>query len=177
MNKPINFLAIACCFTLSASPAYAEPRAHGEHMFDSMTDEHMPGAHMSAGRMHEQMEDRHFKEMDTNGDGVVSKAEFDAAHDKHFKELDANGDGNLTLDEMRAGHKQAIEEIQRKRFDEADLNHDGALTREESKKIPMLSRHFKAADTNKDGKVTREEFDAAMEKMRKKRDNKEHADW
>ena len=74
MKKTIHYLAAISCFALSASlgaaQAHAEPMGH---------DEHMSGDHRAGGQMHEQMEDKHFKEMDTNGDGMVSKAEFDAA--------------------------------------------------------------------------------------------------
>ncbi len=166
MNKAIKYLAIVSCFALSASQVYAEPMEHNEHMSVE---------HMSGGPIHEQMEDKHFKEMDTNGDGMISKAEFDAAHDKHFKEMDTNGDGKLSPDEMKAGHQKMMEQGKNKHFDEADANHDGALTREEAKNMPMLSKHFDEVDTNKDGKVTREELDAAMEKMRKKHDEKPHS--
>lgn len=172
MKKTINYLAIVSCFALSASLAHAEAKGHGEHLFDDMRGDQKPG-----DQMHGQMEDKHFKEMDSNGDGMVSKAEFDAAHDKHFKEMDTNGDGQLSPDEMRAGHKAMMEQGKNKRFDEADANHDGALTREEAKKMPMVSKHFDELDTNKDGKITREELDAAMEKMRKKHDKKQPSGW
>ncbi|MBI3480939.1 MAG: EF-hand domain-containing protein [Nitrosomonadales bacterium] len=175
MSKPIHYFAIAFCFALGASLASAEPSAHGEHMYDSMHDEHQSGDRMPG--MHEHMEDQHFKDMDSNGDGMVSKAEFDAAHDKHFKDMDSNGDGKLSPEEMRAGHKEMLEQGKNKRFDAADINHDGALTREEAKKMPMLSKHFDEVDANKDGKVTREELDAAMEKMRNKRDGKQRSGW
>lgn len=168
MKKIINYFAVVSCFALIASLAHAEPKGHGEHMYDDMHGDRTAGG---------QMEDKHFKEMDTNGDGMVSKAEFDAAHDKHFKNMDTNGDGQLSRDEMKAGHKAMMEQGKNKRFGEADANRDGVLTREEAKKMPMLSKHFDEVDTNKDGKVTREELDAAMEKMRNKHDGKESANW
>lgn len=50
--------------------------------------------------MHDKM--GHWKEADTNGDGVISKQEFMAEQEKRFKEIDTNGDGNISQDEMQA---------------------------------------------------------------------------
>lgn len=43
---------------------------------------------------------------DTNGDGLVSRQEFQAASDKRFDRMDKNGDGVLSEDErpQRRGH-------------------------------------------------------------------------
>jgi Ca2+-binding EF-hand superfamily protein len=148
MIKPLHYSVSVFCFALGA------PLAHA--------------AATGVAPMYEQMESQHFKEMDTDADGMVSKAEYDANHDKHFKAMDTNGDGKLSPDEMRAGHKEAANESMKKRFDEADANHDGALTREETKKSPMLYRHFDEMDANHDGKVTKEEMDMATEYWRRK---------
>ncbi len=40
--------------------------------------------------------------MDTNKDGVVSKAEFDKMHQDKFKKMDANNDGKITKEEKKA---------------------------------------------------------------------------
>ncbi len=52
-----------------------------------------------------------FPKMDTNGDGMVSKEEHDAAGTKMFAEADTNGDGNVSMDEMKAMKKKEIEEM------------------------------------------------------------------
>ena len=46
--------------------------------------------------------DAHFKLMDANGDGQVTRAEHNAAARKMFTEADANRDGTLTAAEMDA---------------------------------------------------------------------------
>ena len=43
-----------------------------------------------------------FALMDADGDGVLSLAEFQAAHERIFKAMDSNKDGKLTLEEMQA---------------------------------------------------------------------------
>ena len=39
--------------------------------------------------------------MDTDGDGAVSLAEYQAAHERMFKAMDADKDGKLTIQEAR----------------------------------------------------------------------------
>src|SRR5665811_1751655 len=124
------------------------------------------------GQHHGQMDGMMFKKLDTNGDGVISKAEFNAFNAKHFKELDTNKDGKLTLEELQGGQNQTGQSPEMghgdgtthldQRFNAADANHDGGLDREEAKDMPMLSQYFDEVDTNKDGKVTRQEYFDAM---------------
>lgn len=46
---------------------------------------------------------RHMMEkIDTNGDGVISKAEFMAAHEEKFTKMDTDGNGELSADELKA---------------------------------------------------------------------------
>ena len=164
----ISCFAISC-FAFGASMAHADSKESPGKMRQQMHGDQMPG------QMHGEMKEKMFKEMDTNGDGAISEAEFNAFHAKRFKEMDANGDGKITYEEMEAGHKKMMEKAKGRRFDEADTNHDGVLTREEAGKMPMLSKHFDEVDANKDGKVTREELDAAMEKWRHDHDAKKHS--
>ena len=46
-----------------------------------------------------------FEKMDTNKDGSVTKAEFDAMHQAHFEKMDGNKDGAVSADEMKAFHE------------------------------------------------------------------------
>ena len=147
MRNIINFAAITTLFFLCNAALHADEAKEKWKMKD--------------GGMKE-----HFKEMDTNKDGAVSKAEFDIAHDKHFADMDNNGDGKLTHDEMRAGHKESRKKRMESRFDKADANTDGMLSRDEVASVPRLLKRFDEIDTSKDGQVSREELEAAMQRRR-----------
>ncbi len=111
-----------------------------------------------------------FERMDANGDGVVTRQEFEAFTKKQFDEMDANHDGKITreeLDAAREKHGALMREQFNKRFDEADANHDGALSKEEAQKLPHIAQHFDEIDANHDGKVTRDEIGAYMMKQQR----------
>jgi Ca2+-binding EF-hand superfamily protein len=121
-----------------------------------------------------------FKEMDKNGDGVISKQEFDAFHSAHFKEMDANHDGKITREEMDAAHKKMMEKCDVRpdaRFDEVDINHDGLLSKDEAEiGMPMVFKHFDEIDSNKDGKISKDELNDYMKKMHEKMHGKHGAE-
>lgn len=146
MKKGCVYFAMASSFVLGSFPALAEPDS--QH-----------------GQMHGQMEEQMFKEADTNSDGAISKAEFNAFQSRYFKKMDTNGDGKITHDEMEAGHNKIRESGTThldRRFNAADANHDGELDRTEAESMPMLAMYFDEVDANKDGKVTRQEYLEAM---------------
>jgi Ca2+-binding EF-hand superfamily protein len=153
MKKPMIDLVLVSTLVMSVNLAYAEG--------DPPYDNNMYSQH------HREMDEMMFKRLDTNGDGVISRKEFDAFNAKHFEELDTNKDGKLTLEELqggqtpRMGHGDGTTHLD-ERFNAADVNHDGGLDREEAKNMPMLSQHFDEVDANKDGKVTRQEYFDAM---------------
>lgn len=51
------------------------------------------------------------KKMDTNGDGMISKAEHDSFGNKMFTDADSNKDGSLSSDEVMAAKKKEIDEM------------------------------------------------------------------
>jgi Ca2+-binding EF-hand superfamily protein len=160
MKITISYLAAAAGIVMSTSIAHAQ----GDHC-----DENMHGlTHTQAqvagnGGL--------FSSLDTNADGMISKAEFDAFNAAHFSNLDTNKDGYISPEELRAAqnqvppnrgmHSDGTTHLDQ-RFYAADANHDGGLNREEAIYMPMLSKYFDEVDTNKDGKVTRQEYFDAM---------------
>jgi Ca2+-binding EF-hand superfamily protein len=115
--------------------------------------------------------DKHFKMMDTNGDGKISRAEHAAAAKQMFQQCDANHDGVVTAAEMDAamaargeklgkGDKTSAEKIQM-----IDQNGDGKITAAEheagSEKI------FTQMDKNGDGYLSKEECDEGQKMLKK----------
>lgn len=156
MKKTIQYLVAVSGCILSAGLAHAD----GEKCDSPMHNQ------FSVSR-----QGINFKNVDANGDGAISKSEFNAYYAKHnakhFKEVDANKDGKITLDEMQDGQKQEMGRSDGtthldQRFKAADANHDGGLNMEEASAMPMLSAYFGQVDANKDGKVTHQEYFDAM---------------
>ncbi len=73
-------------------------------------------ASTSEARHHGKHGGKFLERVDTDGDGSVSRAEFDAHHDKKFTRMDKDGNGTITKeeidahrDEMRAKRKEKRE--------------------------------------------------------------------
>jgi Ca2+-binding EF-hand superfamily protein len=116
--------------------------------------------------------ERMFNRMDANGDGVITKKEFEDYNSKRFDELDTNHDGKVSHAEMEAAREKARKKFGEqlrgrfnRRFDAADANHDGALNRDEAQQMPWIAQRFDEFDANHDGKVTRDEIREYMKKM------------
>lgn len=139
--------------------------------------------------MHQDRLQERLKAADTDKDGLLSKAEVQAAGIRplieRFDEIDTNKDGKLSPDEIKAGRPKhpdgkhmdkdkphGFKSPQERRammeahFKKADTNGDGGLNKDELKAAGM-TRHldrFDTFDTNKDGKITLEEMHVAIEK-------------
>jgi hypothetical protein len=93
MKMYLSYFAAVSGLVLSVNLAQAESEA-------SVANPH--------SQLHGDMDRMVFNKLDTNGDGFISRKEFDAYNAKHFKELDTNKDGKLSLEELQGGHKQAM---------------------------------------------------------------------
>ena len=108
-----------------------------------------------------------FKDIDTNGDGLISKAEFDAYYARQSARHSREADGNIPPDETQVIPRRDMKQngvlvFLEQRFNAADTNKDGMLDREEADAMPMLKAYFDKVDTNKDGRVTLHEYLNAM---------------
>lgn len=144
----------------------------------------MPGARRGGGGMGERMLAR----VDTNGDGLISKAENRAMVEARFARMDADKDGTVEAGEGRKGWGKRGEGRAGKAkgmrggrgggagMMMADTNKDGAISKAEFD--AQSAQRFAKLDTNKDGKIDATEMQAqrekardAMKKMRERRGN------
>jgi Ca2+-binding EF-hand superfamily protein len=110
--------------------------------------------------------DAGFAAVDTNHDGVWSKAELDAAQTRtvqlrlqaEFKQLDTNHDGQLSYQEFAAAAHVNVNADQI--LQKLDANRDGKVTADEFR-APQLA-NFAKLDANHDGVVTPDEVRKAM---------------
>jgi hypothetical protein len=70
-------------------------------------------------------------EFDTNADGKLAKAEFDAAQRTRFNAIDANKDGFVVPDEMRASLESRRADAEKARFAVLDTDKNGQLSQSE----------------------------------------------
>lgn len=102
---------------------------------------------------------------DTNGDGVVTRQEYDIANAERFTRLDANGDGALAGDEVRdrppgpppGGARPSDGASDRREPPPSpDVNNDGTVTRAEF--VAAAERRFQELDRNHDGRLAEDEL-------------------
>jgi Ca2+-binding EF-hand superfamily protein len=86
--------------------------------------------------------------VDTNDDGLISRAEWRGTAER-FDALDQNHDGVLTIEEL-TGDRGSASDL----FALADRNGDGTVTRDE---WPWLREQFDERDVNRDGRLTQQE--------------------
>ena len=111
------------------------------------------------GQNRETPEQMRFRAMDTDNDGVITRAEW-RGDDQSFREHDLNHDGVLSGEEVapRAVTDRADRsrrEEMAARFERADRNGDGQIARRE---WTGTTAAFKRIDEDGDGIVTRQEY-------------------
>jgi Ca2+-binding EF-hand superfamily protein len=117
------------------------------------------------------------KDLDTNGDGVLSADEISKGGERAKKILqaDTNGDGQVTLDELLADISKnmppmpgmqppSASDIVTQIMDDLDTNKDGVLSADEISKGGERAKKILEADANGDGKVTKDELLADISK-------------
>lgn len=158
------FTALLTLTALIAMPAFANHDGMGDHCMRK--DKGAAPMSMPA---------------DTDNDGTVDWEEAHNAFIKHFDEMDTNQDGVLSAEEMKdcccmkgdhcmnkgdGEHKCKDGKCKRnsaahakgdKEFAAADKDNDGTLDKKEAKKLKNISKNFDAIDVDKDGTVDRDE--------------------
>jgi len=119
----------AAALALAAAAAGGDEAVPGARMFEKLDPGHVGGVTLRQFLDHRS---QRFHSLDADGDGRVTRAEFDAAH---------------------AGQDRAHTAASFARF---DADHDGAITRAEWDAAEAA--RFARIDANGDGVVTREEF-------------------
>lgn len=104
------------------------------------------------------------QQFDTNGDGKISKEEFDAGYAKMFVSIDTNKDGVISPEEL-AQFPQVMQVLRTQQaFAAMDKNNDGIISKEEfiqfsqARAAERSQQKFARIDTNNDGNISREEF-------------------
>jgi Ca2+-binding EF-hand superfamily protein len=119
--------------------------------------------------------DSEFKDLDSNHDGKLTKAEVQAAMTRRvaeaqtevnqqlktvFDKIDTNHNGSISLAEFQAQQKLSVDPTKvDARVAQLDANKDGVVSAEEYRNGTLAQ--FDAADTNHDGVVSAAEAQAA----------------
>ncbi|MDF2639064.1 MAG: hypothetical protein K0R64_2048 [Novosphingobium lindaniclasticum] len=93
------------------------------------------------------------QEQDLDGDGKVSKDEFQRGRDAEFARMDRNGDGVLSHDEYVGDYRQRLER-------ELAQRPAGERDEERTRQMRQAEVRFGVLDSDKSGGITRAEFAA-----------------
>jgi len=92
---------------------------------------------------------------DTNNDGSVTQAEFDAYRSAQVTAADANSDGNISLEEFETIWLAQTNRRMIRAFQRLDANADGSITQAEQDE--RFSDLIDRLDRNGDGELNRED--------------------
>jgi Ca2+-binding EF-hand superfamily protein len=116
-----------------------------------------------------------FRSADTDGNGMLSRAEVQRAVPRlvqHFDAIDVNRDGQISPEEIRAFRRAGRGGTRTRHstpqgagvdgyFARADTDGDGALSRSEAELgLPRVAKKFERIDSDGDGRLTLEELKA-----------------
>ncbi len=110
-----------------------------------------------------------FSTLDVDGSGEITQEDIDALRENRFSDLDSNGDGAVSRDEFIAATAERAGERAGRMFDRLDADGDGALSRDALEarggKGRGANRMLERADTDNSGGVSEEEFAAVKERL------------
>lgn len=115
-----------------------------------------------------------FETLDVDGSGEITAEDFATLRDNRFSAIDADGDGSVTLEEFTAAAAARSTERATQQFERLDVDGDGVLSRDTlGGGGGMGQRMLTRLDTDDSGGVSEEEFEAAKDRMAKRRDGGE----
>jgi Ca2+-binding EF-hand superfamily protein len=174
MNRP-RIALIATTFAMLAPLAQAQMPVAGEPPATPLAAPSAPDTMQAPApkapkaakdKTQRGMSDR-FQHLDTDGDGMISRAEAAGAPQlaQKFDEVDADKDGRVQSSELKDYAKtQRRDKGAAGGKSKLDTNQDGVITREDVAGRPKALAKFDAADTDKDGRLSPEEAKAAKGK-------------
>ena len=127
-----------------------------------------PAPSPAPGSRHAEWRQQFFDKVDTNHDGTISRAEYQAWIDNRFAKLDSNGDGTVDANEV-ATSPMAAERVEKRAegfVRRYDTTGSGQVSRTdfEAKEMQRFDRMSNGADS-----ITEEQFDAAASQRFKHR--------
>ena len=102
------------------------------------------------------------KQADTNKDGIITKAELEAAQQKKFQSFDADNNGEVTKEEILKHFPRHYEKMAARISRKFDLNQDGKVSADEFKK--HADHRLYMLDLNDDGQISKDELPRRMRK-------------
>ena len=110
-----------------------------------------------------------FQRLDADGDGKITRDEMQTAARRHFLEADADGDGAVSREELKAHADARAQQRVDNIMTRLDRDKDGVISPDELPDGGRALRRFDRADTDGDGAISQAEYDAARERMAKRR--------
>lgn len=101
-----------------------------------------------------------FEEVDTNGDGKITRDEMQARAAARFGEADSDGDGAISREEMMARAMARVEARVDRKMDWMDADDDGKVTQAEMQQMrgKRMGRMIEWMDKDGDGALSKDEF-------------------
>lgn len=120
-----------------------------------------------------------FETLDVDGSGEITLEDMAALRDNRFGELDSDGDGAVSEAEYVAAAAARAEERAAEQFARLDADGDGSLSRdvlESRSRGQMGERMLSRLDTDESGGISAEEFEAAKDRMANHKNRQDRGD-
>ncbi|MCD9148612.1 EF-hand domain-containing protein [Pseudophaeobacter flagellatus] len=99
-----------------------------------------------------------FEELDSDGNGEITKAEMEAHKAADFGAADSNGDGKLSAEELQARGEERLAKRVAAMIRHMDQDDDGQLSQAEMSKRGHHGDMFARMDRDDNGSISQDEF-------------------